>query len=422
MKIGGPFLDKDRRGSPKRWYLSFFIPKKRADGSIELNAKGRPILVRKRPYYASRDDAAADKPVLAAQYAAGGTAGPAGILNREQVSDYEQARAIAPEVPLAELARFWRLHHPLQAVASIAELVPLFTDELKARVGETRHWGDLKHRLSVFCRSYGDRNPQTFTRDEFLTYLLGMGKAGRTVLNQKRAIVTFFNWLVEKQRLPINPLAGLKKRHLPKASRKEIGFLSIDDVAAYLRAAERYDPVIVAHEVIQLFAGVRSDDEMADFRGEWVLPRTREIVIPADVAKTGVREVISGLEDNFWSWWEKYGRDGLLRPTGHQWRWRRLRILAAITDPERAAHLSSITKREIFRAPEARAALTAWPWNARRRTFCTYHVAKYQSADRTALILRHRGDTYTLHNSYRGTGVTPEQGAAYFQIIPSATK
>ena len=32
--------------------------------------------------------------------------------------------------------------------------------------------------------------------------------------------------------------------------------------------------------------------------------------------------------------------------------------------------------------------------------------------------MRHRGSSYTLHNSYRGLGVTKEQGTAYFQIMP----
>lgn len=66
----------------------------------------------------------------------------------------------------------------------------------------------------------------------------------------------------------------------------------------------------------------------------------------------------------------------------------------------------------------AREALEHWPWNARRRSFCTYHIAKHQSAAKTALIMRHRGSSYTLHNSYRGLGVTQDEGTAYFEIMP----
>ncbi len=65
---------------------------------------------------------------------------------------------------------------------------------------------------------------------------------------------------------------------------------------------------MVAHEVVQLVAGVRADDEMAEFKAEFVHPQTKEVVIPAAVAKTEAREVIDGLEDNFWSWWSCMGR------------------------------------------------------------------------------------------------------------------
>jgi hypothetical protein len=33
--------------------------------------------------------------------------------------------------------------------------------------------------------------------------------------------------------------------------------------------------------------------------------------------------------------------------------------------------------------------------------------------------MRHRGSAYTLHNSYRGLGVTQELGRQYFEIMPA---
>jgi hypothetical protein len=36
MKIGGPFLDPKRKKNPKKWYLSYFVPR--------LDAQGAPIL------------------------------------------------------------------------------------------------------------------------------------------------------------------------------------------------------------------------------------------------------------------------------------------------------------------------------------------------------------------------------------------
>jgi hypothetical protein len=202
--------------------------------------------------------------------------------------------------------------------------------------------------------------------------------------------------------------------------KKEIEFLSLDFVTRYLRAAERYDPELVAHEIVQLVAGVRSDDEMAGFDASFVHPQNREVVIPAAIAKTGTREVINGLEENFWTWWAAYApASGLLRPKYHGPRWERVRVLATIHDQPRADELGRLPIKVLLAMPESRAALRSWPWNARRRTFCTFHVAKHQNAAKTALIMRHRGSAYTLHNSYRGLGVTQEQGRHYFEILPA---
>jgi hypothetical protein len=206
---------------------------------------------------------------------------------------------------------------------------------------------------------------------------------------------------------------------LPKDPKKEIEFLALDRVERYIRTAERYDPDLVAHEIVQLIAGVRADDEMSDFRAEFVLPATKQIVIPALVAKTEKREVIDSVEPIFWEWWSVYGpKAGLLRPKNYGPRWDRLRILADAGDRAKADELARMPIKHLKRIPDASRAIERWPWNARRRTFCTYHIAMHQSADKTALILRHRGSSYTLHDSYRGLGVTQEEGRRYFAIKP----
>jgi hypothetical protein len=175
----------------------------------------------------------------------------------------------------------------------------------------------------------------------------------------------------------------------------------------------------VAHEIVQLISGVRSDEEMADFRAEFVHLRTRQIEIPAEIAKMNERDVIENLEDNFWAWWAAYGpKEGLLRPKYYGPKWDRLRVLASIDDQAVADRLARLPIKYLLREPIAKPALEKWPWNGRRRTFCTFHVAKHQSADKTALILRHQGDIATLHKSYRGRGVTQSDGVEYFTLVP----
>jgi len=308
----------------------------------------------------------------------------------------------------------------------LSELIPAFLDAIKTNLGEGRHWSDLKSRLSKFSAEYGNRYADTVTQSEILTYLKKLTNKDRsnaeprTRRNHKTAICNLFGWLCQGGHVAANPAGGIKKRMLPRDVPKEVEFLPLDYVIKYLRCAERYDPELVAHEIVQLISGVRSDDEMGNFDARYVLPRTKEVVIPAAIAKTEKREVIQNLEKNFWAWWTAYGpQKGLVRPRNYEPRWNRLRVLTATENQEEANRLARLPIKTLLAKPESQAKLRAWPWNARRRSFCSYHIAMHQSADKTALILRHRGAAATLHDSYRGTGITPKDGRRYFAIQPS---
>lgn len=422
MEITGPFLDQSKRRNkrPACWILRYSTPRRNADGTFALDAAGKPLLQRHRPYYESKAKEEEDKPSIRAQHEAAGTG--QFLFDRKAAEDYEGALKLVGGVPLLEVARFWRLHHPDQPKRRLAALFLAFLEDVKLRHGEGLHFSDLKSRGNAFLSAgFGERYAGTVTRHEILGYVKGLDAAPRTMRNHKATVCEFFNWLVqEAHELAVNPAAGIKKRMLPKETTKEIEFLPLDFVVRHLRAAERYAPELVAHEVVQLVAGVRADDEMADFEAGVVLPQTREIVVPTHVAKTEKREVIDGLEDNFWAWWTAYGpAGGLLRPKNYGPRWDRLRVLASIIDLDQADKLAKLSIKHLLRMQVSKDSLQSWPWNARRRTFCTCHVAKRQSAAKTALIMRHRGSAYTLHNSYRGLGVTAEQGAEYFRIMPA---
>lgn len=418
MEITGPFLDRSKKGQPKPWYLRYSTQKLNADGTVVLRPDGHPLLQRHRPYYATRARAEADRPRIIEQYGAAG--GGEFLFDRGAAADYEAAKKMVGEMPLVEIAKFWKLHHPDHTKAKLREYLKEFLGEIENKHGKKRYWHDLKSRVGTFLGAgFGERYAESVARRDITAYLKGLTCEARTKRNHRASIGAFFAWLLARERITSNPARGISKWDLPVGQKKEIRFLTLEQVSRYLRAAERYAPELVAHEVVQLFAGVRADDEMKDFRAEFVLPQTREVVIPEAIAKTKKREVMDGLEENFWAWWKTYApHKGLLRPNNYLRRWTRLRVLASVDDQDESDRLARIPVKALLKTPLAATAIASWPWNARRRTFCTHHVAKYQSADKTALILRHRGSSYTLHNSYRGLGVTQEQGREYFQLLP----
>jgi len=424
MHVSKPHLDKKRRKSPKSWYLSYFTLSQDAQGVIIRDENGRPERQRHRPYFPTRASAEAERTRLLEQQGSTGASGY-GVLTATQVSEYQRAKAIVPEVALDVIAADWRRRNPTQARATITELREQFLENVKIRLGAKHQWRDLKTRTGIFAKSFGPRDPEGVDRKELLAWLNSMpghAKAGRTVLNLKQSICTFYNWLRDEGLTSHNPAGGIRRQKLPKVKQSEIRFFPRETVERYLRACERYDPDLVASEAVQFFSGVRSDDEMRNFDGRWVLPATKEIVVPAEIAKKDRREVITDVEPVFWLWWAKYGRTGLLQPANYRKRWGRVRILAEIEDRQQADEFAGLPVKDLYESDLGKEKRGMWLFNVRRRTFATHHVAKYQSAGRTALIMRHRGDVLTLHNSYRGMGVTQEQGVAFFELRPRPVK
>lgn len=414
MKIGGPFLDKARRTNPKKWFLQYYVAKLDTNGAALMTPEGKIVKERKRPYYETKADAEADKPRIHAQTQTSGTG--SFVSNRAAQLAFESAVEILGDASLVVVAaNYYRKHHPAQGSVDVAKAVNLALGFVKSMHGDkSRHYSDLKSRLGRFAPAFSGRAITSLERGEILTWLRGLPLEPRGILNHKRAVCNFFNVLLDELKLvSVNPIAGLKKNKLPKVILKEVRFLPREDVEAHLRTCERWDPELVAHETVQFFSGVRSDDEMENFLGDWILPQTREVVIPDGAGKKDGREVINELEENFWAWWAKYGRKGKLRPKNWERRWKRVRVLTA-APADKVETLAALPIKTLLELQKP----APWPWNARRRTFCTYHVAKHQSAAKTALILRQRGSSETLHDSYRGLGVTQVEGQAYFEIRP----
>jgi hypothetical protein len=178
MEITGPFLDeaKKRNQQPSCWYLRYSTPKRHRDGTSVLNADGKPVLQRHRPYYESKAKALADIPRICDQHEKTGSG--QFLFNRNAADDYEAALTLANGIPMIELAKFWRLHHPDKPKRKLAELMHAFLEDVKLRHGEGRHYRDLKSRGGAFIATgFGERYPETVTRQEILAYVKGRNAA-----------------------------------------------------------------------------------------------------------------------------------------------------------------------------------------------------------------------------------------------------
>lgn len=170
MKINGPTLDSSKRGQPRPWFLSYFAPKFREDGSMITHADGRPVLQRMRPHYESRAKALADIPRIRVQHESTGSG--SFLFDRNAANDYESAKRLVGKVPLLEVARFWKRHHPDEPDRRLGELLGEFLADIELRLGRGRHYSDRKSRLNAFLvAGFKDRFSGSIERMEILEYL-----------------------------------------------------------------------------------------------------------------------------------------------------------------------------------------------------------------------------------------------------------
>jgi hypothetical protein len=79
---------------------------------------------RYRPYQESKAKAEADKPSIREQHDDAGSV--QFLFDRNAADDYESAQKMVGNVPLIEVAKFWRLHHPDKPKRKLAELFEAF--------------------------------------------------------------------------------------------------------------------------------------------------------------------------------------------------------------------------------------------------------------------------------------------------------
>jgi len=210
-----------------------------------------------------------------------------------------------------------------------------------------------------------------------------------TVRNHIKASSAFCNWTVERKYIRENIFAKIQ---IPDVILPEPGFLKVPEIKKLLQTAREKYPSAVAYIALGAFAGIRSsasarlDLSALDFK-------KRGILIRADQAKNKRRVYLDGYEPNLWLWleWAKKNAPRGFTLTKRQW--------------------------DSMRGKVAESAGVKMPKNAFRHSFCTYHVALYGDAGKTATLLTHRGNVSILYEHYRGNA-GKEQAKEYFNIKP----
>lgn len=185
----------------------------------------------------------------------------------------------------------------------------------------------------------------------------------------------FFSWCLRRGWVRVNPVAGVD---LPLQEDQAPGIHTPEQVRQVLAYARARDLGACRMMAIRYFAGVRSAEALRlreeDLAGEYVR-------IEASKSKTRRRRLIR------------------IQPALRAW-----------LDLGGSLPVSEKRIRKVVSG-----AGVPWPPNATRHSFCTYHLAAFQSAGATALDAGH--SEAMLFRHYREV-VTPELAAEFWSIRP----
>lgn len=292
--------------------------------------------------------------------------------------------AVVPPLDVASLLR--QLLEAVQAspqravrTVSIDEAA---VDFLWSKGGGRRSYQHLK-RLRVTVRkllkTFSGRPLNQITAVDLEEWADSHGWASKTTRNHLTDLSILFNWCIRRSLLDRNPVLGVEMERVE--STRPIVVHTPDQVRTVLETAARADLDVCRHLAIRYFAGLRTSEAHL-LRENHLLLEQNLLEVPAKVAKTRARRLVT-IEPNLRAWLDLGGE---LRPIGH------------------------MTVRRVIKLSGV-----AWPPNVTRHSFVSYHLAKSQSASRTALEAGHTEQMLFKH--YRAL-VTPKAAAEYWSIVP----
>jgi len=288
-----------------------------------------------------------------------------------------------------EAARFYVEQLCPDSTVSLKEAVRGFLRKQQAARISQDHYKHQELALKRLTTGVGDEMMVAAVSQDIIHELLfGMPFKDSTLDGYHKNWGTFFNWCVKQRFCAVSPLATMDRISLAES---EPEFMPAGDVAKFFKKALKLHPEITPALALSFFAGMRSSAIARLERGDLDFEQ-HGIRHKGASHKMKRRFYVQGFEPNLWEWLEP---------------WKNLKTL-----PIWPSSTAIKWREDIYKS-----AKVAFPHNAGRHSFCTYHVALHGSADRTATLLTHRGSISMLYDHYRGNAKKTE-AEVYFKILP----
>lgn len=308
--------------------------------------------------------------------------------------EYEAAKRIAGDVSLIEVAIFYRNHEHLRVkkTEKLSKIADISLEELERRGVSASFLSTTEVFYRAFLRDFGEKTADSVGSAELSAWISSKNWAYYSQMTAKRSLDCLFS--CAKRLGFVAEVPKIEKSVLARKESKPVLVISVDETRELLRAVASKYPELLPNVALRCFVGLRSA-EAARMRWEWIDFERKRIIVPAQICKTRDDWVLRSPE---------------LPETVFSW-------LALIPEGKRKGAISSPASKHGI-PPLG----LSWKWrkNALRHTFCTMHISLCGSAEKTALLLRHRGPAM-LYRHYLAKLVDVSEANAYFSLTPQNT-
>lgn len=266
---------------------------------------------------------------------------------------------------------------------TVAEAVNEFL-VTKARTKSERYVRTLRNSLSKFARGRAHAPLSTITTEQLERWLADSGWAAGTQEGYLSDVSILYNFARRRGWVAHNPASNVE---LPDVEEGAVAVHTPEQVRAVMETAREYDLDVCRCMALRYFAGLRAIEAESQSESDiFVLESTLKVTRAK--RRTRARRPVS------------------IVPALNAWLGVGGRLPLANAGQKMAELARRVTAKGV-----------AWPQNAPRHSFCSYHLALHENA---ALTARQAGHSETILFARYNGEVTKKAALEYFQVLPSS--
>jgi integrase len=275
---------------------------------------------------------------------------------------------------------------------------------------------NLRGRLGMFTRLYGEKNVSGITTDDCREFVFRSGTSPRNQINDRLAVSNFLNWCLRRQFAAINAMEPVDK---PAVDTEEPSVLSLNDCRNLLAAAREYkEGLLLPYVAISLFGGLRPT-EISRITWDRIDLKDGTITLDGSMAKTRQRRIVK-LPANAIAWLLPLApQRPEFQPAAFARHFGRVKHAAGFNGKD-AKKAAAAAAAAAGKAPTGdKPKLRPWVQDYMRHTAISMYLAKHKHEGEAASWAGNSPNV--IHRHYKGL-VKETEAEEYWSITPEAVQ